>query len=165
MELEEFEAQRLTLQCRHCQHVGLESDRNVNNGGVRPVCPSCWSPSPLNGVMWLRQRGAKSRRIKRPPGDPSAAEVWEINGGCCSFCGKSREECERYGIGITVQHVKPFSQDGVESPLVPFCSRCQQGSVAALAETTRIRCAFKSIQEQLARLQEKQRELDARRSA
>lgn len=165
MDLEEFEAQRLTLQCRHCHHVGLESARNPNNGGVRPICTSCGSPSPLNGIQWLRQHSAKSRQVKRPPGDPSAAAVWAANGNSCAFCGKTSEECERYGIGITKQHVLMFSEGGEDGPMIPFCVRCQQASTAAQAETVRIRRVVDTIQEQLTRLQEKQRELDTRRGA
>ncbi len=165
MTREEFESQSATLACRLCAHVGLVRVENANNGGIRPGCPACGSANPIAGVQWLKQNRADSRRVKRPSGDPTPEEVWSANGNTCAYCGKTREECERYGSGITAQHVKPFSQEGAESPLVPFCSRCQQGSVAALAETTRIRRAFESVQEQLARLQEKQRELDTRRGA
>jgi hypothetical protein len=30
-----------------CQAVGLELERDVNDGGVRPVCPACGSRSPV----------------------------------------------------------------------------------------------------------------------
>ncbi len=153
-----------TLACRHCGHIGLESEHNTNNNGVRPRCPQCGSVSPLSGVQWLKQNRSEGRKLKRPSGDPTPSEVWEANGGCCAYCGKTREECERYGVGITVQHVKPFADGGDRGPLAPFCARCQQGSTAAQAETRLIRRAWQSIEEQLARIRDKQEALDRERA-
>jgi hypothetical protein len=69
--------------------------------------------------------------------------VWAANGDHCAYCGKSRDLCERLGIGLTVQHIRPVVFGGaVDSSLIPFCSRCQQGSTAALAETRGIERAI-----------------------
>jgi 5-methylcytosine-specific restriction endonuclease McrA len=132
----DFNAQRDELACRQCGAVGLTIERNPNNNGVRPQCPSCGSKSPLRGVQWLRQNRADDRRPRRWAGDPTTEEVWAANGDHCAYCGKSRALCERLGIGLTVQHVRPVIFGGAaDSSLIPFCSRCQQGSTAALAET------------------------------
>jgi 5-methylcytosine-specific restriction endonuclease McrA len=132
----DFNAQRSELACRECGAVGLTVERNPNNNGVRPQCPRCGSKSPLRGVQWLRQSTAEDRRPRRWAGDPTTEEVWAANGNHCAYCGKSRALCERLGIGLTVQHVRPVIFGGAaDSRLIPFCSRCQQGSTAALAET------------------------------
>lgn len=52
---------------------------------------------------------------KRPSSEPTPAEVWEVNGNHCAYCGKTKDECEKYGIGITMQHVHPFADGGEES--------------------------------------------------
>ena len=137
MTLGEFRAQFVGLQCRHCHAIGLvESPRNANNGGIRPLCPACGSVSPLDGVQWLSQNAARDRR---PALGPKATEdVWEANGNRCSFCGKSRALCDRLGIGLTAQHVIPVLYGGEDGPLIPYCARCQQASVAALEETRRV---------------------------
>ena len=163
MTLEEFDQARVSLCCQQCGAIGLEVFRNMNNNGVRPHCPHCKSGQPLRGTMWLSQHSAQARRPKRPSSDPTAAEVWEVNGNHCAYCGKTKEECEKYGIGITMQHVHPFADGGEESPLIPFCSRCQQGSVAALAETQRIRKRMATLEDHINHLRERQRELDATR--
>lgn len=165
MTREEFEVLAETLICRACGHTGLSMVENTNNGGVRPGCPACGSGQPLAGVQWLKQRGAESRKLRRPSTDPKADEVWTANGDHCAFCGKTRKECEQYGIGLTVQHVVPIVRGGANSPLAPFCARCQQASWAALAETERIGRAFESLEAQLARLREKQEGLDRERTA
>ena len=88
----------------------------------------------LDGVQWLAQGAVKDRRPKLGP--RATAEVWAANGDRCSFCGKSRTFCKSVGIGLTVQHVQPVVfGGGDDGPLIPFCARCQQSSVAALAET------------------------------
>jgi len=130
--VQEFEEQRNGLRCQHCQASTLELERNVNNGGVRPVCAACRSRSPLAGVQWLAQRDQKPRR---PSGIPSGPAVWEANGNHCAFCGKPRWLCDRLRIGLTAQHVTPVALGGVWGPLIPFCSRCQEMSAAALRET------------------------------
>jgi 5-methylcytosine-specific restriction endonuclease McrA len=139
----DFNAQRNELACRKCGATGLTVERNPNNNGVRPRCPACGSRSPLPGVQWLRQDKAHQRRPRRLSGDPSTGEVWEANGNHCAYCGKSRVLCERLGIGLTIQHIQPVVFGGTEkSVLVPFCSRCQQGSTAVLAETREIERAL-----------------------
>jgi 5-methylcytosine-specific restriction endonuclease McrA len=163
MTLDDFNAQRPDLACQQCGSIGLEVCRNINNNGVRPHCPHCGSGQPLKGVTWLSQNNAQARRPKRPSSDPTPADVWEVNGNHCAYCGKTKEECEKYGIGITMQHVHPFADGGEESPLIPFCARCQQGSVAALAETQRIRKRVVTLEDQINGLREKQRELDEKR--
>lgn len=163
MTLEEFNAVRSELACRQCGAVGLETSHNPNNNGVRPHCPHCGSSQPLMGTTWLSQNSASARRPKRPSSDPTPAEVWEVNGNHCAYCGKTKEECEKYSIGITMQHVHPFADGGADSPLIPFCARCQQGSVAALAETQRIRKRMVTLEDQINRLRERQQALDAKR--
>ena len=165
MTVDEFEAQQTTLICQHCGKGDLVLVENPNNGGVRPGCLSCQSYQPLALVTWLKQNKAKKRQVKRPVGDPSPDEVWEANGNYCAYCGKTRGDCETYGLGLSSQHVIPFHlPGGPDSPLVPFCSRCQQGSAAALAETERIRRAFEGVQRQLMRIREKQHEVDGERA-
>lgn len=163
MTAEEFDSQRAALACQQCGAIGLEVLHNVNNNGLRPQCPHCGSGQPLRGIMWLSQNSAAKRKVTRPSSDPTPAEVWEVNGNCCAYCGKTKEECEKYGIGITMQHVLPFADGGIDGPLVPFCARCQQGSVAALAETQRIRRRMETLEEQLARMKQKQEALDLSR--
>jgi hypothetical protein len=86
-------------------------------------------------VQWLKQNGAAERKLRRV-GTPRPDDVWSANGNHCGFCGKPRSLCERLGIGLTVQHLVPVVFGGAdESPLVPFCARCQEWSVAALRET------------------------------
>lgn len=157
MTLEEFERAKRDLSCRLCGTVGLIAAENANNGGVRPGCPSCGSSTPLAGVQWLK----RTKRINRPSGAYDTSEVWEANGNCCAFCGKTRGECERFRIGLTVQHVVPFSEPGgIEGPLIPFCMRCQQASTAAFAETKRIRHYLETLEELIARIRAKAGEAD-----
>lgn len=163
MTLDDFNTHCATMLCQQCGAVGLDTFHNPNNNGMRPQCSHCGSGQPLKGVMWLSQNSALARRPKRPSGDPTPAEVWEVNGNHCAYCGKTKEECEKYKIGITVQHVHPFADGGAESPLIPFCARCQQGSVAALAETERIRRHMVTLEDQIGRLRERQRGLDVKR--
>lgn len=139
MTVSEFEAQRERLACQHCGGVGLaKSERHPNNNGVRPVCPQCGSIGPIPGIQWLRQNGAEERRLRRLPGTPSTSEVWAANGDHCGFCGKPWAFCERVGIGLTIQHVVPVVFGGGDGPLIPFCARCQEMSVAALKETRNV---------------------------
>ncbi len=149
MTVEEFEDQKATLACQLCGHLGLVAVHVVNNNGVRPGCPGCGCNAPLPGVQWLKQ--SKDRKVKRPSNEPTTEEVWEANGNTCAFCGKRRDECERFKIGLTKQHVVPFVE-GRAGPLIPFCARCQQASVAALAETQRIRHYLNTLEEQIARI-------------
>lgn len=164
MTLDDFKAQCSELVCQQCGAVGLEPFHNPNNNGIRPHCQYCGSGQPLKGVMWLSQNSAQARRPKRPSSDPTPTEVWEVNGNHCAYCGKTKEECEKYGIGITMQHVHPFVDGGEDSPLVPFCSRCQQGSVAALAETQRIRKRLLTLEDQINHLRARQEELNTKRA-
>jgi hypothetical protein len=163
MTLEEFNQQAPELACQQCGAIGLETFHSANNNGIRPHCPHCGSGQPLKGAMWLSQNSASARRPKRPSSDPTPAEVWEVNGNHCAYCGKTREECEKYGIGITMQHVHPFADGGKDGPLIPFCSRCQQGSVAALAETQRVRKCVVTLEDQISHLRDRQMDLDAKR--
>lgn len=152
MTLEEFTRAKAGLSCRECGHVGLVAVENPNNGGVRPGCPSCGLSTPLAGVQWLK----RTKRVNRPSGAYETSEVWGANGNVCAFCGKTRLECERFKIGLTVQHVIPYSEPGgIDGPLIPFCARCQQASAAALAETQRIRRYLETLEEQIARIREK----------
>ena len=137
MNLVEYEGSRHSLSCQHCGRLGLDIDYNPNNNGRRPRCPACGSTSPLSGVQWLPQ-GAVARTPVARRGDPSPAEVWAANGNHCSFCGKSVDLCSRLGIGLTAQHVQPLVMGGGESPLIPFCARCQEMSRAALMETRNV---------------------------
>ena len=89
-------------------------------------------PQPVAGVQWLAQRDQKPRQ---PSGIPSGPAVWEANGNHCAFCGKPRWLCDRLRIGLTAQHVTPVALGGIWGPLIPFCSRCQEMSAAALRET------------------------------
>lgn len=155
MNREEFEQRRADLCCRHCGAVGLETEHNPNNGGVRAVCPGCGSKQPLLGVQWLPKATAKRARA----GTVTTSEVWEANGNHCSFCGKSRALCERLGIGLTAQHVVPFAEAGDDWPLIPFCSRCQQASAAALAETRRVQETVGGLDAIIQRIQKQNPEL------
>lgn len=134
MNLVEFEAAQSSLSCQHCNHLGLAIEHNPNNNGRRPRCPACRSTSPLAGVQWLPQ-GAVARTPVARRGDPSGPEVWAANGNHCSFCGKPADLCRRLNIGLQAQHVQPLVMGGGESPLIPFCARCQEMSRAALMET------------------------------
>lgn len=154
--LRDFLEQRASLVCAQCGAVGLDVERNSNNGGVRPVCRHCGSQSPLPGVQWLKQRSADERRPRRLSRDPTTLEVWKANGEHCAFCGKSRDLCQRLGIGITIQHVQPVVFGGaLDSPLIPFCARCQQMSTAALEETRRIEVGISTLQDVIHRIEEK----------
>lgn len=131
----EFEERRPTLTCQHCGHVGLAlSKRNANNGGVRPLCPSCGSVTPLEGVSWLKQAP-----VKTPPrGKYDVEEIWTACGNHCTHCGASRELLKRLEIGLNAQHVVPFWKAGDSFPLVPYCARCHQESTARQEVTRRI---------------------------
>ena len=155
MTVEEFEEKRATLTCVQCGAGHLTTVMNPNNGGIRPTCVACGSSAPLRGVQWLKQQSATSRKVKRPSSDPSTAEVWQVNGDCCGFCGMTKEECERYHIGLTIQHVVPFVEGGIDGPMVPFCARCQEASRAALMRTLNLRRYHESLGEQMVRLQAK----------
>lgn len=163
MTLEEFEAQRDLLACRLCGHVGLVALTNPNNGDLRPGCANCGYSSSVREVQWLMQTSADRWMLRPPSGDSSASEVWEANGNSCAFCGKTRTACEQFGIGITIQHVIPVSQGGEAGPLVPFCTRCQQVRVAALAETQRLRHYTERLEDTIASLRDKQRALGRER--
>jgi hypothetical protein len=133
--VQEFEDRRNEWRYQHCQAATLELERNVNNGGVRPVCAACRSRTPLAGVQWLAQRDHKPRR---PSGIPTGPEVWDANGNHCAFCGKPRWLCDWLRIGLAAQHVTPYVFGGVAGPLIPFCARCQAMSAAALQETRNV---------------------------
>jgi len=163
--LADFEAQRDRLSCRLCGHLGLVGVTNENNGGIRAGCPACGCSNPIAGVQWLRKQDAQSRKLRRPSGDPSTQGVWKANGDRCFFCGKTREECQEIGMGLTIQHGVPFAEPGgPESALVPFCSRCQQASVAAQAEMRAHRDNRTRLMDIIDRLREKQQALDRERS-
>jgi hypothetical protein len=111
-----------------------------------------------------RYRAAKLAGLEAAPAivrplSWAQSEVWEANGNHCSFCGKSRALCERLGIGLTAQHVVPFAEAGDEWPLIPFCSRCQQQSAAALAETRRVQETVGGLDEIIQRIQKNNPEL------
>ena len=132
LSLAEFEAQRDHLWCQHCNHAPLDLEHNQNNGGVRPVCPSCQSVTPLRGVQWLRKRNANDRKPVRPSGDPTTEEVWQANGNHCAHCGLSAAQVEFLGIGKSKQHVIPFKDAGEDGPLIPLCSWCQQDAASQM---------------------------------
>jgi hypothetical protein len=162
--ISEFEVTCDSLACRLCGHVGLVAVVNVSNGGTRPGCPSCGCSTPLKGIQWLRRQDANTRKLRRPSGDPSTEDVWQANGDCCFFCGKTGQECKELGIGTTIQHGVPFVEPGgPESPLVPFCSRCQQASLAAQEEIRAHRDSRTRLMDIIERLREKQRLLDEER--
>ena len=145
MTVAEFEAQHDHLWCQHCNSSPLELEHNHNNGGVRPVCPSCRSATPLAGIQWLRKRSAEERKPVRPGADPTTEEVWQANGNHCAHCGLSGEHVEFLGIGKSKQHVLPFKDGGEEGPLIPLCRWCQQDSASQM----------KRLQSLIARLAEK----------
>lgn len=150
-----FTTERAHLVCQYCAHIGLELQINANNGGARPVYPECHSVTPLPGVSWLPK--VRNPRVSRSSVDTLA--VWQENGDHCAFCGKSRELCARLSIGLTAQHIVPFSFEGDAWPLIPFCSRCQQSSAAALAETRCVQDALASLDDVIRRIEEKHPEL------
>ena len=131
----EFEAQRATLACRACGHVGLDPYPQPNGNGLGAQCPACESKTPLIGVMWFPQGGSR-QALWHTRKDYSPREVWRAAGDHCTFCGKSWALCEQLNIGRTAQHIHPVLFGGQDtSPLVPFCARCQEMSRAALMET------------------------------
>ena len=135
MTLAEFEAQRETLTCRRCGHLGLEPYPQPNGNGLGARCPGCDSKTPLIGVMWFPRNGTRQAlQHTRRKYDPRV--VWREGGDHCTFCGKSWALCEQLNISRTAQHVRPIVFGGPDtSPLVPFCARCQEMSRAALMET------------------------------
>lgn len=134
MTLIEFEERRSALACQGCGAIGLESERNTNNGGVRPVCPHCGSKTPLAGVQWLKQ--STIRTPKRAKVDVD--QVWNDCGNHCTHCGASRALLKTLDIGLNAQHMVPFWKAGDEFPLVPYCARCHQESTARQEVTRRI---------------------------
>lgn len=158
MTLAEFEVQRASLACQHCRHLGLDLERNPNNNGVRPVCPACLSKIPISGVQWLQQNGAADRKLRRGK-TPAPADVWIANGDHCAFCGKPRHLCERLGIGLTVQHIVPVILGGEDGPLVPFCARCQEKSVAELRHTREVMGELATLDEIIKRIEHNNPEL------
>lgn len=155
MTLAEFEGTAPSLVCKECGHVGLQLDRNANNGGVRPCCPACGTKTPLAGVQWLAQQHHKPRRL---PGRPTTTAVWDANGNHCAFCGKPRALCERLNIGLSSQHIVPVVFGG-EGPLIPFCARCQEASAAALKETRNLLGELDSLDAIIKRIEAKRPEL------
>jgi hypothetical protein len=142
MTLLEFESKRHEIACARCNATGLEIEHNVNNMGARARCPHCGATGTrcLPGKEWLPKNDATSRRPRRPAGEPSGPDVWEANGNVCAFCSITAAECAEYGMGLTAQHIVPvFMGGGGTSPLIPFCSRCQQASLAAQEAQRRIR--------------------------
>lgn len=135
MTRDEFDEQRATLACRHCGVVGLVAYRPSNGDMVGAMCPGCESKAPLAGVQWLPKDSARARRPKMAA---TPDEVWTLNGGHCSFCGKPDWLCKRLGIGRTMQHVLPAVFGEGSGPLIPFCARCQEASAAALKETRNV---------------------------
>ena len=123
---------------------------------VGAQCPACLSRPPLEGVQWIPKDSAAARRPK-----PAIApdEVWRVNGDHCAFCGKPRWFCERLGIGLTAQHVVPAVFGGGTGPLIPFCARCQEASVAALKETRNVLDALNTLDTIIQRIEAKHPEL------
>lgn len=154
MTRDEFALQQHQLACQHCGHVGLTREDNPNNGGSRPICPSC-GRSPLAGVQWL----AKSEPRTPKRGRVAVLDVWASNGDHCSFCGKSRDLCVRLGLGLTAQHVVPFAVAADDWPLIPFCARCQQASAASLAETIRVQNTIGGLDAIIQRMEQNNPEL------
>jgi hypothetical protein len=154
----EFEEQRATLICRHCGGVGLEQfSPGPSDALVGARCPWCLRNHPIDGIQWLPKDSAGARRPR--VGKVTTDEVWEANGNRCAFCAKPRALLDRLHIQATVQHVVPVVYGGGEGPLIPFCSRCQQASAAALEETRLVLGEIDSLDGIIKRIEEKHPEL------
>lgn len=123
MTVEEFLMQQADLVCRACRLRGvLRYERNYNNNALQVVCP-CGSRSPLATVTNLKQNTRRQR--KDYPMGESPDEVWAKWGQRCFFCTMPRELLERMGIGRSVHHVNPYSEEQQHrGPTVPLCVSC-----------------------------------------
>jgi len=139
MNIQEFEEQKDSLQCKRCGHNGLDlyAPPNANHKGAK--CRHCGSPSPL-AQQWFSQNGSKEH-VRKTKHD--VAEVWQRCGNHCSFCGKNWKLCERLNISRQAQHVHPVMFGGREEGLViPICSRCQEMTRPLLLETRDVMIAL-----------------------
>lgn len=166
LNIAEFESKKDSLRCRGCGHVGLVAIHNANNNGTRAGCPNCGHKNPILGVQWL---AGTSHELRRPAGEPTGPEVWASNGDFCFACGITRQECAREGIGLHCHHAWPYRDremsPDVELPTIPCCSTCHWVITGLQDQRRRLRKAFTTIEEDLARLREKQAALDRARSA
>lgn len=135
--------------------VGLDVERNANNGGARPICSACGSKTPLAGVQWLKQSPITTP--KRSKVDVDA--IWNACGNHCTHCGASRDLLRRLGIGLNAQHMVPFWKAGDAHPLVPYCARCHQESTARQATTRRIEDRETELDEIIRRIEKNHPEL------
>jgi hypothetical protein len=151
MTRDEFLATQSTLACQSCGTVGeLKLEENPNNGGVRPVCPSCGSKTPIPGAQWLAQRVLRTPRRVRA----ELEAVWSECGDHCAFCGLSKAYLEANHIGRTIQHIVPFWKGGDAYPVIPFCARCQQMSTAEQERVRRLESQYTELQLHAAQLRE-----------
>jgi hypothetical protein len=58
-----------------CQAAGLELERDVNDGGVRPVCPALWEP--ISGGFCAGLGDMPERRKSTPSGATAAVFLME----------------------------------------------------------------------------------------
>jgi adenine-specific DNA methylase len=155
----EFEAQRASLACQHCRHVGLELERNPNDDGVRPICPHCGSKIPLSGVRWLKQDSAAGERSRKAT-ELAVEHVWAAHGSRCIFCGAPRLLLRRLGIHPTAQPLVPVCFGGeATSPLIPLCVRCREARATALHDTLDIQRKLASLDETIKRIERRFPEL------
>lgn len=52
--------------------------------------------------------------------------VWKLSGGCCAYCGVSKESAIAIGARLTVDHIVPRSMGGPDElwNLVAACGKC-----------------------------------------
>jgi hypothetical protein len=128
MTVEEFQEQQATLACNSCKTVGTLSMRPKPPHHIELYCRVCGKYQ-----MYLKQNNQPNKRPKLDRG--TSSETWEAWGNCCAHCGLHKDTLEILGVGLTVQHVPPFKENGHQN-LIPYCDWCQQRSASEMKRLT-----------------------------
>jgi hypothetical protein len=125
--VEEFEAQRDGLACRHCGRIGTLTTRRLPNHSVEVVC-ACQRWDPIGGAPYLAQGRPSTRKpLSRP--DESLAATWARWSDRCAGCGTLAEILDQFGIGRQRQHAPPIATvggDESQTTLLPLCTLCHE---------------------------------------
>lgn len=126
MTVAEFEAQRESLQCRHCGQGGLTL-RRLENRSLEVRC-ACGQWDPIGGAPYLAQGRPSTRKpLSRP--DESLTATWERWGNRCAGCGTEASVLAQLGIGRHRQHAPPLAtveHDETQTTLIPLCALCHE---------------------------------------
>jgi len=129
MTLDEFDAQRGTLNCIYesCGDVNL--DTRKSNQHIELFCKTCGRHQ-----RFLAKTKQPDSRPKLKAG--TVDKVWKGSFDHCAHCGLDGETLETLGLWRTIQHVPPFGVNGHEGYLIPLCNWCQQHSASEMKRFT-----------------------------